>query len=475
MSQENRTTLKGYFNTNDVPTESQFANLVDSFPLVSEQTAAIAASEAATATALTSKADLSGGKVPAGQLPSYVDDVLEYATVSALPATGETGKIYVITSGGDSGKQYRWTGSVYVQLFSGEVTLANLLLLLDATGNVSFATVSGKLKFFLDWNARFDNVDDIPEDDNYAASQKFVNNNFIKTADIDNDDMAVPSASKVPSTQSVVDYITGLGVGSSGVTKQPYADEAEAIADTDLPPGGLYGIVGSSVVHFKPLPTPPPAGFPDIAGVVSHWDAETGVTADEDDIVSVWTNRITGTATSVSGKEPSYVVGQNGKHAVQAFASRMDLDTEFLRSGDITIILAAANETDSSGDQSIITYGNSGNSYIALRPDGGFLLAQTGGWGGNSFYGDASPAFQVLGMSSDGTTTTNWINDDTKVSSPSVAGTPGTTMDRLFEYGSGSALNFKGKFYELVVINRVISDAERLEFDDYFQSKYAAW
>lgn len=31
MAQQNRTTLKGYFNTGDVPTEAQFADLIDSF------------------------------------------------------------------------------------------------------------------------------------------------------------------------------------------------------------------------------------------------------------------------------------------------------------------------------------------------------------------------------------------------------------------------------------------------------------
>lgn len=31
------------------------------------------------------------GRVPSGQLPSYVDDVLEYANFAAFPATGETG------------------------------------------------------------------------------------------------------------------------------------------------------------------------------------------------------------------------------------------------------------------------------------------------------------------------------------------------------------------------------------------------
>lgn len=55
-------------------------------------------------------------KVPAAYLPSYVDDVLEFATVSALPAVGESGKIYVITSGADINKQYRWSGTTYIEL-----------------------------------------------------------------------------------------------------------------------------------------------------------------------------------------------------------------------------------------------------------------------------------------------------------------------------------------------------------------------
>lgn len=53
------------------------------------------------------------GKVAAAQLPSYVDDVLEVADYAALPATGESGNIYVTV---DDNKEYRWSGSTYIQL-----------------------------------------------------------------------------------------------------------------------------------------------------------------------------------------------------------------------------------------------------------------------------------------------------------------------------------------------------------------------
>lgn len=58
------------------------------------------------------------GKVPAAQLPSYVDDVLEYANLAGFPVTGEAGKIYVAL---DTNKTYRWSGSVYVYITSGAV------------------------------------------------------------------------------------------------------------------------------------------------------------------------------------------------------------------------------------------------------------------------------------------------------------------------------------------------------------------
>jgi hypothetical protein len=64
-------------------------------------------------TALGLKANLVGGKVPASELPSYVDDVVEVANFASLPATGETGKIYITL---DNNKIYRWSGSVYVEI-----------------------------------------------------------------------------------------------------------------------------------------------------------------------------------------------------------------------------------------------------------------------------------------------------------------------------------------------------------------------
>ena len=55
----------------------------------------------------------SSAKVPAANLPSYVDDVIEVANFSSLPTTGATGAIYVTL---DTNLTYRWGGSAYVEI-----------------------------------------------------------------------------------------------------------------------------------------------------------------------------------------------------------------------------------------------------------------------------------------------------------------------------------------------------------------------
>ena len=53
------------------------------------------------------------GKVPASQLPAFVDDVLEYANLAAFPGSGTSGIIYVAI---DTNMTYRWGGSSYINI-----------------------------------------------------------------------------------------------------------------------------------------------------------------------------------------------------------------------------------------------------------------------------------------------------------------------------------------------------------------------
>lgn len=54
-----------------------------------------------------------GGTIPAYLIPASVDDVLEFPTRTAFPATGVEGKLYVAL---DTNKVYRWSGSTYVEI-----------------------------------------------------------------------------------------------------------------------------------------------------------------------------------------------------------------------------------------------------------------------------------------------------------------------------------------------------------------------
>lgn len=77
------------------------------------------------------------GKVYADQLPSYVDDILEFANLAAFPVTGEPSKIYMAL---DTNLIYRWSGTTYVGISSGSGTVDAALKLANARliGGVSF-------------------------------------------------------------------------------------------------------------------------------------------------------------------------------------------------------------------------------------------------------------------------------------------------------------------------------------------------
>jgi hypothetical protein len=88
-------------------------------------------------------------KVPAAQLPAYVDDVVEYANLAAFPATGTTGVIYVAL---DTNKVYRWTGSAYIEISPSpgstdavpEGTTNLYYKGFRALADVTWATITGK-------------------------------------------------------------------------------------------------------------------------------------------------------------------------------------------------------------------------------------------------------------------------------------------------------------------------------------------
>ena len=107
----------------DILTKSQFDAVnsginAEKVSQISSNAADISAERTRAQMVEATKADIVGGKVPASQLPSYVDDVLEFDSASAFPSVGESGKIYIAK---DTNIQYRWSGTRYVQLGGGGV------------------------------------------------------------------------------------------------------------------------------------------------------------------------------------------------------------------------------------------------------------------------------------------------------------------------------------------------------------------
>ncbi len=139
------------------------------------------------------KADLVDGKVPSSQLPSFVDDVLEYANLAAFPATGESGKLYVAI---DTNLVYRWTGSVYA------VTSSSLAL--GETSTTAYRGDRGKTA--------------------YDHSQATGNPHDTQISDISG--LAGDLASKAPLASPVF-------TGNPSAPTQPVGDDSIRLANTE--------------------------------------------------------------------------------------------------------------------------------------------------------------------------------------------------------------------------------------------------
>lgn len=157
--------------------------------------------------ALDGKADLVDGKVPAAQLPSYVDDVLEYEDRAHFPATGEAGKIYVAL---DTNKTYRWSGSAYTEISES--------LALGETSSTAYRGDRGKIAYDdsqankaaigdlteLETTEKSDLVSAINEANSggYTAGDGIdITNKEIKTKNMSSDDMS-EVASPMPGVMS---------------------------------------------------------------------------------------------------------------------------------------------------------------------------------------------------------------------------------------------------------------------------------
>lgn len=163
------------------------------------------------------------GLVPSSQLPSYVDDVLEYDSQSAFPETGETGKIYLAK---DNNKQYRWSGTQYVEISSS--------LALGITSSTAYAGDKGK--------ANADDIAKIKAD--YVGADGHLTEYTIILGDISNQETNYRAIKS--STVKILPKNTSLGIGDSyGVN-----NTTEAVSDHVVLTGAkTYDIIVSQMLY----------------------------------------------------------------------------------------------------------------------------------------------------------------------------------------------------------------------------------
>lgn len=91
-------------------------------------------------------------KIAATYLPSYVDDVLEYATLTALPVTGEAGKVYITI---DDNKTYRWSGTVYTIIIASPGSTDSVT---EGSTNLYFTTARSRADISATQNITYDSA-----------------------------------------------------------------------------------------------------------------------------------------------------------------------------------------------------------------------------------------------------------------------------------------------------------------------------
>ena len=175
------------------------------------------------------------GKVPASQLPSYVDDVLEYDNLAAFPSSGEVGKIYIAL---DTGKTYRWSGSIYVEISAGPATSDDVP---EGLTNKYYTDARAKSAAVIDSMAGLE-TDQAPSVSS-LKSYLTANSGVIFVDDLAS--LPAPGdAAKlyVTKDEDKLYYYKEVGAGGSGVTyeytelsaPQPFYQEQHALTENDI-------------------------------------------------------------------------------------------------------------------------------------------------------------------------------------------------------------------------------------------------
>ena len=220
-----------------------------------------------------------GGKVAATYLPSYVDDVLEYANKASFPTSGEEGKIYIAK---DTNKSYRWSGSSYIELSTYDTATQSASGLMSAADKTKLDGIApGATKtdapVNADWNATSGlaqilnkpTIPAAPVNADWNATSglaQILNKPTIPAAPVNADWNATSGLAQIlhkptiPAAQVNADWNAASGVAQ--ILNKPTIPAAQVNADWNA---------ASGVAQILNKPTIP------AAQVNSDWDAASGV------------------------------------------------------------------------------------------------------------------------------------------------------------------------------------------------------
>jgi glucose/arabinose dehydrogenase len=254
---------------------------------------------------------------------------------------------------------------------------------------------------------------------------------------------------------------------SNGTTTNTYDFIAP---DTDQDITAIYEITGE-------VPT---SELPD--GLVLHLDADQGVTTSGADLVTVWSDQSSSGNDLFGFGDPRLVTnGLNGHNTIQ-----FDGDGDRLQRLNNTNAIAGL--PTGNGDRSVFVvtkynsggyggfaYGNNSNNKtfgLIVEPDGDLAVQAWGGANDNPTNVDGTGAgWLVQSAVLDGGTLSHY--KDGVLTEPSATHTYNTTLDKIVlgaEIDGNPHLDME--VAEILVFDRALTEAERLQVDSYLQEAY---
>ncbi len=212
----------------------------------------------------------SNGLIPSNQLPSYVDDIQEFANLAALPLAGESGKIYVTL---DNNKIYRWSGTVYIEVSptSGTSDAATRL----ATARTITITGDGSWQVTFDGNSNVSNSLTLSNTGVVAGTHtkvtvdskgRVLTGASLQASDIPNLDaskinsgtLSVPTTGNAATATKFATARTINGVafdGTSNVTINAVDATARIAQSEKGAPNGVASLDGDGLIHPSHIPS----------------------------------------------------------------------------------------------------------------------------------------------------------------------------------------------------------------------------